>query len=305
MNKSYLVTGANAGLGKEAARQLSLKGAEKIYLGCRNPEKARIALNELEKATGKNVFEILLIDVSSMDSVRNAVEKLPQAIDVVILNAGGIGGKTPEKITETGATYVFAANVLGHTYLVDLLIKSKKLKETVFLSGAEAIRGIPMLKMERPKLPNSSKEDFTGIIDGTIFNGKFDTKKAFIYAKYMGTLWMGAMSRKHVEYRFITMSPGGTAGSTMSDAPASMRFMLTYLVQPIFRLLGKYHDMETGAKRYLMGLNDPSYKSGVFYGSEYPGLIGDIVDQSTIFEDIGNEEIQDNALSAIQEFMPK
>ena len=35
--KSILITGANAGLGKESARQFALqKGVVKIYLGCRN-----------------------------------------------------------------------------------------------------------------------------------------------------------------------------------------------------------------------------------------------------------------------------
>ncbi len=44
MLKSILITGANAGLGKETARQFALQGGmEKIYLGCRNEAKAKIA----------------------------------------------------------------------------------------------------------------------------------------------------------------------------------------------------------------------------------------------------------------------
>ena len=75
MNKSILITGANGGIGKEAARQLALLAStEKIYLGCRNEEKAIAAQKDLEASTGKNIFEILLIDVSDPDSVRAAVD---------------------------------------------------------------------------------------------------------------------------------------------------------------------------------------------------------------------------------------
>ena len=52
--KTVLITGANGGLGKECARQLALlDGTEKIYLGCRNEEKAKAAQRELEEATDK------------------------------------------------------------------------------------------------------------------------------------------------------------------------------------------------------------------------------------------------------------
>ena len=67
--------------------------------------------------------------------------------------------------------------------------------------------------------------------------------------------------------------------------------------------LGKFHDLETGARRYVDALDDAaSYQSGAFYGSEYPGLVGAIVDQSTIFADIGDPTIQDAASEAIHRF---
>ena len=94
MLKSILITGANAGLGKESARQMALQaGVEKIYLGCRNPEKAKAAKQELELLTGKNIFEIVKIDVSDLDSVKAAVKSLKEPVEGLVMNAGGTGGK--------------------------------------------------------------------------------------------------------------------------------------------------------------------------------------------------------------------
>ena len=61
-NTSILITGANVGLGKETARQLALKPeTERIILACRNIIKAEAAKLDLEKSTGKSIFEILII----------------------------------------------------------------------------------------------------------------------------------------------------------------------------------------------------------------------------------------------------
>ena len=77
MIKSVLITGANAGLGKDSARQFALQnGIEKIYLGCRNEQKAKAAKLDLEESTGKSIFKILLLDVTDLSSVKSAVESL-------------------------------------------------------------------------------------------------------------------------------------------------------------------------------------------------------------------------------------
>ncbi|MCW8335653.1 SDR family NAD(P)-dependent oxidoreductase, partial [Vibrio paucivorans] len=113
--KTVLITGANAGIGFESARQLAQQdGINKIILGCRNLTKAREAKAQLEALTGKNIFEILILDVSDSSSVRSAVTTLNAPIDAVVLNAGGTGGRTPHQLTSDGVTTIFAANVLGH-----------------------------------------------------------------------------------------------------------------------------------------------------------------------------------------------
>ena len=121
--QSVLITGANAGLGREASRQLALQsGIEKIYLGCRDDAKAQAAKAELEAETGRSIFEIVLLDVSNPDSVRAAVRRLENPVDAVILNAGGTGGTSPIARTSDGVTNIFAVNVLGHVVLVDELL---------------------------------------------------------------------------------------------------------------------------------------------------------------------------------------
>ena len=104
--KTILITGANSGLGKDAARQLGLiSETEKIYLACRNETKAAAAKSELEEKTGRSVFEIIIMDVSKPESVRSAVAKITEPIDALIMNAGGMGGKTPLEQTQDGVTH--------------------------------------------------------------------------------------------------------------------------------------------------------------------------------------------------------
>ena len=69
--KTVLITGANAGIGKEVARQLASRPEiARIYLACRNRDKATTAKAELEAATGRRIFDIVVMDVANLDSVR-------------------------------------------------------------------------------------------------------------------------------------------------------------------------------------------------------------------------------------------
>ena len=84
-----------------------------------------------------------------------------------------------------------------------------------------------------------------------------------------------------------------------------MRIMLKYVMMPIvFPLMGgMVHKLEVGAKRFVDGISDERYKSGVFYASNEGILSGDLVDQSTFFTDLRNTAFQDNADKAIHRFI--
>jgi len=307
MNESILITGANIGLGKETARQLALKKeTKKVILFCRNQAKAEEAKIDLEAETGKKIFEIIIGDVSDADSVRKAVEKIKEPIDAIILNAGGMVGKTAAKITPSGMNDLAATNILGHVILVEELIKHDKLKKTVLYPSAEAVPGVKMLGMKPVAMKTSSVDEFAAVLDGSYFDNKFDVTQAYGYVKYAATMWMLSMARKYPDLKFVVMSPGNTKGTLApNNLPPAMRFMLRYFMMPIvFPLIGgMVHKLEVGAKRFVDGISDERYKSGIFYASKEGKLSGVVVDQSTFYTDLKNTTFQDNADKAIHRFI--
>jgi NAD(P)-dependent dehydrogenase (short-subunit alcohol dehydrogenase family) len=307
MNESILITGANAGLGKETARQLALKSeTKKVILFCRNQSKAEAAKKELEQQTGKKIFEIIIGDVADANSVRKVVEKIKEPVDAVILNAGGVIGKTAANVTPSGMNVLAATNILGHVVLVEELIKRGLLKKTVLSVSAEAVPGVKMLGMKPVAMKTSSADEFAAVLDGSYFGNKFDALQAYGYVKYAETMWTLAMARKYPNLKFVVVSPGNTGGTNAPDSlPPAMKFMLKYVMMPVvFPLMGgMVHSLEVGAKRFVDGVSDDRYKSGVFYASAAGKLSGDMVDQSTFYTDLKNVSFQDNADSAIHRFI--
>ncbi len=307
MNESILITGANIGLGKETARQLALKPeTKKVILFCRNQAKAEAAKKDLEEQTGRKIFEIVIGDVSDINSVRKAVEKIKEPVDAVILNAGGVVGKTAGNITPSGMNELAATNILGHVVLVDELIKHDKVKKVVLLASAEAVPGVKALGMKPVAMKTSSADEFAGVLDGSYFGNKFDAMQAYGYVKYAGTMWALAMARKYPNLKFVAVSPGNTKGTQApNNIPPAMQIMLKYVMMPIvFPLIGgMVHKLEVGAKRFADAISDEQYKSGVFYASKEGKLSGDMVDQGTFYTDLKNTTFQDNANEAIHRFI--
>jgi NAD(P)-dependent dehydrogenase (short-subunit alcohol dehydrogenase family) len=100
-----LITGANRGLGHEAARRLLAAGHD-VWIGARDPERGAAAAH----AVGAR---FVALDVRDDASVAAAVERVG-ALDVLVNNAGIAGARTPvRETTPAGLAEVYATNVLG------------------------------------------------------------------------------------------------------------------------------------------------------------------------------------------------
>src|ERR1700733_4544922 len=300
--KTVLVTGANVGIGKDIARQLALRPEiARVHLACRNPEKATRANAELEAATGRSIFDIVIMDVADPRSVRASLTGVDGSVDAVVMNAGGMGGKTPMKLTADGATYMFAQNVLGHVVLLEALLAENRLGEVAVFAGSEAARGIPKMGFKRPSFDSNSADELAMVIDGSYFaDRKTDVNLAYGQAKLIGILWMAYLARQHPDRRFICVSPGNTTGT---QAPNDLALPLRIAAKYVMPRLGIAHKLDVGAKRLVDGVTDPTLSSGVFYASASNKLKGPLVDQADIFPDLDNPSFQNNANEAIHRFI--
>jgi len=301
--KTVLITGANVGIGKDIARQLASRPeTARIYLACRNQDRAATAKADLEAKTGRPIFDVVLMDVSDPRSVRAGLAGIDGSLDAVVMNAGGMGGKTPMTLTPDGATYMFAQNVLGHVVLLETLLAEERLGEVAVFAGSEAARGIPKMGFKRPSFDSNSADELATVIDGSYFaGGKPDVNLAYGQAKLIGILWMAYLARQYPDRRFISVSPGNTTGT---QAPNDLALPLRIAAKYVMPRLGIAHKLDVGAKRLVDGVTDPTLSSGVFYASRGEVLKGPVVDQADIFPDLANPSFQDHANEAIHRFVP-
>ncbi len=121
--KTVIITGANSGLGFETAKEIAKNLNYRLILACRDKEKAEKAKEDIVNETKNENIITMIIDTSSLKSVRNFAEefkKLNLEIDSLICNAGI--SPMHKGVTEEGFELVFATNYLGHFLLTNLLL---------------------------------------------------------------------------------------------------------------------------------------------------------------------------------------
>ncbi len=119
--KTFFITGANTGIGFEAAKVFAGKGA-RVLLGSRSTAKGQAALAEITEAHPSADVELVEIDLADLASVRTAAEIVggEPRLDVLVNNAGVMWN--PKTITKDGFESQFGINHLGHFALTGLLL---------------------------------------------------------------------------------------------------------------------------------------------------------------------------------------
>ena len=138
--KVIIVTGANSGIGFEAAREFARKGAQ-VVLACRNLEKAQAALERITAELPDAQAEIMQLDLASQSSVHQFAQEFQaryDRLDVLVNNAGIM--MVPYGTTEDGFERQLGTNHLGHFaltgLLIDLLLKTPGSRVVNVSSGA-------------------------------------------------------------------------------------------------------------------------------------------------------------------------
>jgi retinol dehydrogenase 12 len=119
--RTFLVTGANAGIGYATAFELAKRGG-RVHIASRSQAKGAAAVAAITAATGSDQMRLLLLDLADLASVRKAADeflRLGEPLHVLINNAG-VGGARGR--TADGFEMHFGINHLGHFALTMALL---------------------------------------------------------------------------------------------------------------------------------------------------------------------------------------
>lgn len=267
-----LVTGGNEGIGKETVLQLSKHQPSKIFLSARSQEKADKAIAEIKQKAGANVapIEFIPLDLSSFDSIKQAVADLKSRtdrLDILISNAGVIG---QTGVTKEGYEWAFGVNHVGASLLIRLLYPL--LKETAARpdTSKNATR-VVILASEAEKL--APKEYAFADI-------KTDLKNMATFAKYgQSKLANAHFAWKMAEHypeentgvKIVAVHPGAVqsnlGNNMLSSLPSFLRVGLRKTINVAMRLVpvseGAWNSLWAATNTSESKLGEP--KEGVLY----------------------------------------
>ena len=129
--RTVVVTGANSGIGRMAARELARAGA-RVTLAVRDTAKG-----ERAAAGMPGTVEVRRLDLADLASVRELADSWQGDLDILINNAGVMA--TPETRTKDGFELQIGTNHLGHFALTNLLLPRIRDRIVTVSSGAHRI----------------------------------------------------------------------------------------------------------------------------------------------------------------------
>lgn len=312
--KTVLITGANSGIGLEAAAQFAEAGYSAVILACRTLQKAEDARSELIGRVGKDVFSVVAIDVAEIDSARAAAEMLnghDRQIDVLVLNAAMSSGDKPA-FNSAGVEMVFASTLLGHHVLTMSLLNSNKLAPDahILIAGSEGARGdMPMMNI--PDFNTFASKHFNDdleVMHEAIWKirspYKYNSMNAYVTSKVYVAWWAAALASKLPNGMIVNaISPGSVPDSNFArNQNWLMRTMMPMMMKLMPKRMGMAASLEDGARRYLDASGFGSDVSGQFFASPPGKLVGVLELQTTPhFLDKKNQQASWNMLTQLSQ----
>ena len=151
--KKVIITGGNSGIGYQAAKQLAEKDWS-VTLFCRRKEAAEQACKKIRQQTGNPHVDYILVDLSEMKSVKEAVEQYIQkeeTLDVLMNNAADFDLSVKKPIlTREGLEKQFATNIVA-PFLLSILLKGlleKSKSGRIINISSQGLMLYPFMKLD-------------------------------------------------------------------------------------------------------------------------------------------------------------
>jgi dehydrogenase/reductase SDR family protein 13 len=245
--RTFLVTGANTGIGKETVRVLAGRGARVVLAG-RSEDKTRAAMKEIADETGNTDLDYVPLDLGDLSSVRAAAETFlasGEPLHVLINNAGLAGSRG---LTKSGFEIAFGTNHVGTFLLTELL------RDHVVATGPGRIVNVASTAHYRPK-----GIDWDAVRRTTVTRTGFDEYSVSKLANVLHALELG----RRLEGTGVTtysLHPGAIASDVWREVPFGLRHVMKLFMK----------STEEGARTSLYCATSPDVAdhTGRYYDDE-------------------------------------
>lgn len=225
--KTFLVTGANQGIGKEVATYAAAKKAT-VYLLCRNRERAEIAQKEIQELTNNSNVNVLLADVSESGQIAAAVtefcEKEQQAkslssihdvtLDCLVCNAGALFND--RRVNSEGQEVTLMSHLVCGSYQLTKLLMPALKRSSDSNNGEARVVYVASGGMYNTKFPEWTLAASTGK-----HAERYDGNLAYAYAKRGQVLLAERFTREFPGVSFASCHPGWVRTAAVDAAYGS------------------------------------------------------------------------------------
>jgi NAD(P)-dependent dehydrogenase (short-subunit alcohol dehydrogenase family) len=249
--RTYVVTGGNSGIGFEAGRLLSGRGA-RVIMATRNATRASAAVETIKADQPEARVECVLLDLSSLASVRRAaaeIDSRTESIDALILNAGLM--MLPNRgLTEDGFETQLGVNHLGHFLIASLLEGRVRAcgGRFVIVSSVAHQYGLKRIRFE-----------------DVVFDRGYRPALAYSQSKLANVLFGQELHRRLLKSdpatKAIVVHPGWSATNLQSTGPGKFMERMMNLGNVLLA-----QSAERGSWPLVLAAADPEARAGRYYG---------------------------------------
>ena len=242
--RTFLVTGANTGIGRATAAALARQGG-RVYIASRSREKGEEAVAGIKASTGNEAVWFLPLDLADLDSVRacaSAFLARGEPLHVLVNNAG-VAGR--HGLTRQGFELTFGVNHLAHFALTNALLgcltASAPARVVTVASDAHySARGIDFEAVRRPA------RGITGLHE-------------YAVSKLCNVLFSAELARRTADTGVTTyaLHPGVVASDIWRRVPWPVRPLMTRRMLTV--------DEGAATSLYCATSPDVAQDSGKFY----------------------------------------
>jgi NAD(P)-dependent dehydrogenase (short-subunit alcohol dehydrogenase family) len=253
--RTAVITGANSGLGFDAAGALAAKGAT-VVLACRDTGKAQDAAGRISTSAPGATTEIVRLDVASLASVREAageVRSRHSSLDLLINNAGVMF--PPRSATEDDFELQIGTNHLGHFAFTGLLL------DRLLAAAGSRVVTVSSLAHRAGRVNLGDLQS----------KRRYNRYTAYGQSKLANLLFAFELQRRLNDAGSQTISLAAHPGYSRTNLTRHMPAVLQAGARIADPLISQSSEM--GALPVLRAATDPAAHGGGFYG---PGGLGQV-----------------------------